>query len=43
MLEKEREKKEKESLRFQKIEGNYVPKNCISLPILIDDTQHAIA
>ena len=30
MLEKEREKKEKESLRFQKIEGNYVPKNCIS-------------
>ena len=30
MLEKEREKKEKESLRFQKIEGSYVPKNCIS-------------
>ena len=30
MLEKEREKLEKESLRFQKIEGNYVPKNCIS-------------
>ena len=30
MIEKEREKKEKESLRFQKIEGNYVPKNCIS-------------
>ena len=30
MLEKEREKMEKESLKFQKIEGNYVPKNCIS-------------
>ena len=30
LLQKEREQKEKESIKFQKIEGNFVPKNCIS-------------
>ena len=30
ILQKEREQKEKESIKFQKIEGNFVPKNCIS-------------
>ena len=30
IIEKEREKKENESRRFLKIEGNYVPKNCIA-------------
>ena len=29
MEKKEMEKKENESRRFHKIEGNYVPKNCI--------------
>ena len=30
IIEKEREKKESESRRFLKIEGNFVPKNCIA-------------
>ena len=30
LLLKEREQKEKESIKFQKIEGNFVPKNCIA-------------
>ena len=36
MEKKEMEKKENESRRFHKIEGNYVPKNCISFDFDIE-------